>query len=187
MDINQNEDLDDFPEVWFNLGNGEVRWFAVGAAMQTRWEEYQEVLKHLLPNDQELMRRWKRNQLCQFVQRQLKKNGYRKHPFHEFGTEEYLMQRYPWMLEAWKAHQIRKAPFIPFPQDLRRRWWGGKRHDFLCRYIRGARNRYRVPNLRLNLFIRRLIWCPHVRCWRLRLIIFVPTILILFLLYLIFN
>jgi hypothetical protein len=68
--------------------------------------------------------------LTTFIQRQLRKNGFEKHPFSDFGTEEYLFNRYRWMREEWATHKIRKAPFIPYPKDLRRRWWEGRDMTF---------------------------------------------------------
>jgi len=175
MDDNNNEWLE---LIDFNLNDLNAQNF------MGLWQTKCQKLKYQLPNDEELLKRWWRLQLIAFIQRTLQKNGYSKHPMHEFGTEEYLFQRYPWMADQWVTHKIRLNAKIPLISTLRKRWWAGKRRNFALRHLR-VRERYAKRKLRLDKFVYRMIWCLHPKCWYLRLFGITGFIVILSLIHLI--
>jgi hypothetical protein len=172
------EDLDLFGQ------NGNI---AIELDLWDEWESYKDdILSEHIPSHKELLRRWWRTRLTAYIVRTLEKKGLKPNPRHEFGTEENLFERYPWMREGWLSHKIQLEVLVPTKEVLLKRWWHRKRHDFFMKHT-AIRGKKRIKRLKLDVFVERLLWCRHLSCWCIRINVLVVVNLALYLIYAIFN
>ena len=173
--------LNNDPE-WLEITDHNLDEYNAHQNIVQAWKKHSHELRLWLPSDEELLRRWWRLMFVCFVQRSLRKNGYPKHPYKQWGTEEYILNRYPFLRELWYKQRLKLMAFIPLIQTLRKRWWMNKRHD-LCKRWQRDRTRKVKRRLRMERVLGRLLWCQHKRCWLLRINLLIALFVISILIY----